>query len=118
MSVKIQVFTVLTLAQICPHMSQFVFELEVDLHSVMANIDCDLPSSLDGSQCETYFSVFCLREGREGSQSTNTEDCPLGRNTERMNAYRSASELTGTRIKDYITKTMASKNLKKKNIDK
>ena len=53
--------------------------------SVTTKSVCDF---LHISECETYFSVFCLREGRGSSQSTNENDCPLGKNTERFNAYR------------------------------
>ena len=84
MPLRIQAFTLLTLAQVWLSMSQFVFELEVDQNSIATNVNCD---SAGFSECETYFSVFCLREGRGDSQSTSEEDCPLGRNTTRMNAY-------------------------------
>ena len=58
----------------------------MDLDSVTANFNC-ADGFFDGSECATYFSVFCLREGRGDSQSTSAGDCPLGRNTGRMNAY-------------------------------
>ena len=64
-----------------------MFELEVDLDSVTAgNFSCD-SGIFDNAQCLLYLEVFCLREGRGNSQSTNGTDCPLGRNNERMNAY-------------------------------
>ena len=84
MPLRIEIIALLILVQLWLSTSQFVFELEVNLDSVTVNGNCDTRLN---SGCETYFSVFCLREGREGSQSTNTEDCPLGRNTKRMNAY-------------------------------
>ena len=59
----------------------------MDLDSVTAgDFSCD-GGAFDNAQCRLYFEVFCLREGREDTQSTNGNDCPLGRNTERMNAY-------------------------------
>ena len=62
-----------------------MFELELDLRSVTANFNC--ADGLDrNKKCSTYFSIFCLREGRD-TQSTNTGNCPLGRNSERLNAY-------------------------------
>ena len=65
-----------------------MFELEVDLDSVTAgDFSCDIGNFDNDPQCLLYFEVFCLREGRGNSQSTNGNDCPLGRNTERMNAY-------------------------------
>jgi hypothetical protein len=65
-----------------------VFELEVDLGSVTAgNFNCEIGWADLDPQCSIYFPVFCLREGRENSQSTNVNDCPLGRNTTRMNTY-------------------------------
>ena len=82
-----QALILLILAQIWLSRSQFVFELEVDLDSVTAgNFSCD-SGIFDNAQCLLYLEVFCLREERENSQSTNGTDCPLGRNTERMNAY-------------------------------
>ena len=76
--------------------SQFVFEMEVDLDYVTADVDCDTGIPVFSRECETYFSVFCLREGREDTQSTSDEDCPLGINTDRMNAY--FENQTNTRI--------------------
>jgi hypothetical protein len=66
-----------------------VFELEVALDSVTAgNFSCEISNyGFDDPECSIYFPVFCLREGRENSQSTNGNDCPLGRNTIRMNTY-------------------------------
>ena len=87
MSLRTQVLALLVLAQVWLSLSQFVFELEVDLDSVTAgNFDC-ADGPFGNSQCDIYFSVFCLREGRGDSQSTSEEDCPLGQNTDRMNAY-------------------------------
>ena len=79
-----------SLAQVWLSMSQFMFELEVDLDSVTANSNlCSGSISINiVRECDVYFSVFCLREGRGDSQSTRNEgDCPIGRNTDRMNAY-------------------------------
>ena len=82
-----QALVLLILAQVWLSRSHFVFELEVDLDSVTAgDFSCDI-GTFDNAQCLLYFEVFCLREGRENSQSTDENDCPLGRNTERMNAY-------------------------------
>ena len=84
MSLRIQVLTLLILAQVWLSMPRFVFELRVKTNSVTTKSVCDYRGI---SECETYFSVFCLREGRVSSQSTDENDCPLGRNTERFNAY-------------------------------
>ena len=68
-----------------------MFELEVDRDSVTAgDFSCDI-GTFDNAQCLLYFEVFCLREGREDTQSIDGNDCPLGRNTERMNAYDNRS---------------------------
>ena len=67
---------------------QFEFELEVDIGSVTAgNFNCEIGRTDDDPRCSIYFEVFCLREGRENFRSTNENDCPLGRNTMRMNTY-------------------------------
>ena len=93
MALEIQVLTYFILAQVWLSMSQFVFELEVDLASVTDNVHCDI-----FGECDIYFSVFCLREGRApDSQSTNEEDCSLGRNTTRMNAYGNHQNELNTR---------------------
>ena len=87
MPLRTQVLTLLILAQVWLSMSQFVFELEVDLDSVTAG-DFNCADGIFGNaQCSIYFSVFCLRETREVSLSTSENDCPLGQNTDRMNAY-------------------------------
>ena len=86
--IGIQVLISLVVAHTRLSTSQFVFELEVNLQSVTTNGNCDLDeTNLDDIFCETYFSLFCLREGRGDSQSTNEEDCPLGRNTTRVITY-------------------------------
>ena len=65
-----------------------MFELEVDLDSVTAgDFSCEIGIADNDPQCLLYFEIFCLREGRGNSQSTDENDCPLGKNTERMNAY-------------------------------
>ena len=82
-----QALILLILAQVWLSRSHFVFELEVYLDSVTAGgSDCD-SGIFDNAQCLLYFEVFCLREERENSQSTDENDCPLGRNTEKMSAY-------------------------------
>ena len=89
MPLRTQALTLLILlAQVWLSTSQFVFELEVDIDSVTAgSFNCDIGSFDGDPQCRIYFEIFCLREGRGISQSTNEGDCPLGRNTRRMNAY-------------------------------
>lgn len=86
MALRIQVLALLISAQVWLSMSQFVFELKLDLDSVTADFNC-ADSIFDDRVCATYFSLFCLREGREDSQSTDEGDCPLGHNTDRLNAY-------------------------------
>ena len=82
--IRIQVLALLILAQVWLSTSQFVFELEVDIDSVTAgNFNCDL---VIWTMTHSV-PVFCLKEGREDSRSTNEGDYPLGRNTMRMNAY-------------------------------
>ena len=76
------------LTQVWSTLSQprFGFELEVDIGSVTANCEMDLTRRGGNDlQCSIYFEVFCLREGRENSSSTDKSDCPLGRNNIRMN---------------------------------
>ena len=83
-----QVLILLILAQVWLSRSQFVFELEVDLSSVTAgDFSCEIGLTDNDPRCLLYFEIFCLREGRENSQSTNGNDCPLGRNTSRMDTY-------------------------------
>ena len=61
-----------------------MFEFELDLRSVTANFNC--ADGLGESEvCTTYFSIFCLREGRD-TPSTNIVDCPLG-SSGRLNAF-------------------------------
>ena len=73
---SIQVLGLLILAQVWLSRSQFVFEFELDLRSVTANFNC--ADGLGESEvCTTYFSILCLREGRD-TRSTNIVDCPLG----------------------------------------
>ena len=82
-----QILLLFILAQVWLSTSHFIFELEVDLDSVTAgDFSCD-SGRYDDAQCCIYFEVFCLREGREDSLSFDDGNCPLGRNTERMNAY-------------------------------
>ena len=60
----------------------------MDLDSVTAgDFSCEIGIVDNDPRCLLYFEVFCLREGRENSPSIDENDCPLGRNTERMNAY-------------------------------
>ena len=73
------------LAQVWLSTSHFEFELEVDRSSVTTDGSNCNDAFFDS--CRIYFSLFCLRERGEDSQSTNTGDCPLGENTERLNAY-------------------------------
>ena len=87
---RTQVLILLMLTQVWSTLSQpqFEFELEVDIGSVTAgNFKCATVTGLRNNdpQCSIYFEVFCLREGRENFRSTNESDCPLGRNTMRMN---------------------------------
>ena len=66
---SIVVFSLLSLVQVRPSASGFVFEFGLHSVSTMANVNCD--------RCETYLSIFCLREGRS-TQSEIEDDCPLG----------------------------------------
>ena len=77
LSFSVAVFSLLTLVQVRPSASQFVFEF--GLHSVSTDGNCGLVS------CDTYLPIFCLREERD-TQSTNTEDCPLGSSGQRIDA--------------------------------
>lgn len=52
----------------------FTFILRINSHTT--HVNCDLGSS---PECETYFSVFCLRGSTTG-RSTDVNDCPLGAN--------------------------------------
>ena len=84
-----QVLILLILAQVWLSRSQFVFELEVDLDSVMASdFSCEIGLTDNDPRCQIYFPIFCLREP-EGItlQSIQGGYCPLGRNTSRMNTY-------------------------------
>ena len=84
----LHILILLIFTQVWLSTSHFVFKLEVDLDSVAAgDFSCEIGFTDNDPRCLLYFEVFCLREGRENSQSTNGADCPLGRNTERMNAY-------------------------------
>ena len=84
---RTQVLILLILTQVWSTLSQprFEFELEVDIGSVTANCKMLGPRGNHDLQCSIYFEVFCLREERENLSSTNKSDCPLGRNTMRMN---------------------------------
>ena len=77
-------FSLFILAQVWLSMSQFVFELELDPRSVTANFNC-ADGLGDSVECTTYFSIFCLREGRD-TRSTNEGDCPLG-TSGRLNVF-------------------------------
>ena len=50
----------------------FTFVLQINRHTTSGSCDTFVNPS-----CETYFSLFCLRESR-ADRSNNTEDCPLG----------------------------------------
>ena len=81
---NVQLLSLFNLAQVWLSVSQFVFEFELDPRSVTVNFNC-ADGLGDSEMCTTYFSIFCLREGRD-TQSTNTQDCPLG-SSGRLNAY-------------------------------
>ena len=80
----LQLLGLFILAQVWLSVSQFVFELELDPRSVTADFNC-ADGLGDSAECTTYFSVFCLREGRD-TRSTNEGDCPLG-TSGRLNAF-------------------------------
>ena len=67
---RTQILSLLILAQVWLSTSHFVFDLEVDLGSVTA-VDCDMGLLESPSECQIYFSVFCLIEERGDSQSTD-----------------------------------------------
>ena len=81
---NIQLLSLFTLAQVWLSMSQFVFEFELDPRSVTANFNC-ADGLGDSEVCMTYFSTFCLREGRD-TRSINEGDCPLS-SSGRLNTY-------------------------------
>ena len=56
-------------------LAEFVFEIQV--FSIMTSNTTDCGTDESTPDCETYLSVFCLREGRN-TTSSNTTDCPLG----------------------------------------
>ena len=84
LSIQLSILTLFTLAQVRSSVSQFVFEFELDPRSVTANFNC-ADGLGDSEVCTTYFSIFCLREGRD-TRSTNEGDCPLG-SSGRLNAF-------------------------------
>lgn len=53
------------------------FVLEIQVFSIMTDNTTDCGEDESTPDCETYLSIFCLREGRK-TTSTNTTDCPLG----------------------------------------
>ena len=61
---SVVVFSLLSLVQVRPSVSRFVFEFE--LHSISTNVNC----GEGDNRCETYLSIVCLREGRS-TQSRN-----------------------------------------------
>ena len=80
--------------------TQFVFEFE--LVSV-ATIDYDIcePVPLeqveDLGPCEPFLSTFCLREGTS-TQTSDTGQCPLGRNDVGIVAYTPGVDLNVERM--------------------
>lgn len=56
-------------------LAEFVFEIQV--FSIMTSNTTDCGADESTPSCETYLSVFCLREERNIT-SSNTTDCPLG----------------------------------------
>ena len=60
-------------ANLC--LADFLFEIQVLSITTSNASDCGGDDSTP--VCETYLSIFCLREGRNFT-SNNTADCPLG----------------------------------------
>ena len=56
-------------------LAEFVFEIQVLSVTTSNRTDCGSDESTP--DCETYLSVFCLREGRN-TTSNDLADCPLG----------------------------------------
>ena len=56
------------------HITEAAFTFVLQINSHRTSGSCD---TIFNSNCETYFSLFCLRETRT-VRSTNTGDCPLG----------------------------------------
>ena len=56
-------------------LADFIFEIEVVSITTSNASDCGGDDSTP--ECETYLSIFCLREGRNTS-SSDKADCPLG----------------------------------------
>ena len=56
-------------------LAEFVFEIQVFSITTSNTTDCGADESTP--DCETYLSIFCLREGRN-TTSTDMTDCPLG----------------------------------------
>ena len=53
------------------------FVLEIQVFSITTNNTTDCGADESTPDCETYLSIFCLREQRNIT-STSTTDCPLG----------------------------------------
>jgi hypothetical protein len=53
------------------------FVLEIQIFSIMTNNTTDCGADESTPDCETYLSIFCLREQRI-TTSSNATDCPLG----------------------------------------
>ena len=81
----LQLLGLFILAQARLSVSQFVFELEVDPRSVTANFNC-ADGLGDSVECTIYFSIFCLREGRDTKSTNDLGDCPLG-SSGRLNVF-------------------------------
>ena len=57
-------------------LAEFVFEIQVFSIRTSRNADCSADDSTP--QCETYLSIFCLRELNTTFYSTELEDCSFG----------------------------------------
>lgn len=56
-------------------LAEFVLEIQVFSITTSNTTNCGADESTP--DCETYLSIFCLREGRS-TTSSDTTDCPLG----------------------------------------
>ena len=69
--------TVALLELILINQSLAEFVLEIQVFTVMTSNTTDCGADESTPDCETYLSIFCLREGRN-TTSSNAADCPLG----------------------------------------
>ena len=74
-SIIIVTVALLELIVVKQSLAEFVLEIQVFSIMISNTTDCRVDESTP--DCETYLSIFCLREQRN-TTSTSTIDCPLG----------------------------------------